>query len=327
MKKWTLNQGLSIYSVTKHKIIFVSNAHKKFHVPKTEEKLLNFLAQGLKTEKEIRDWMKLNDHEWTFETLTNSGILTNHFIDPKDKNSREDVFFNLFEEDVNYGEVIRSKTLLLIGGGGIGSHILQYFSRANIKKIIVVDGDKIEMSNLNRQILFDVDDIGKDKIKVLEEKVKKYSTTEVVGLKDKIESTKQLEKISNEFKVDFVVLSADSDVRLIKWCYDVFSLKGIPVTISGYIGTMMVSGPILDSKNKTFEDSFNNINSVSYLNKDFENAMAPSSIFMNSFISAYTAGEVLKYWSSKWKPETINKRIIIDFLTWQKHTFSLKAEE
>lgn len=326
MKKWTLNQGLNIFKTTKHKVIFIGNAQQRIVVPKTEMKLFDFLATGLKTEEEIKEWIRLNSNQWNFETLLNSGVLTDYFIDTKDRNSREDVFYSLINGDNELRNEIREKTILLIGTGGIGNHMIQYFSRINVKKIIIVDADVVEETNLNRQILFTEDDLGKNKTSVIAEKIKKYSSTEIVGINKFIRKPEDIKEIAEQNVVDFVVLSADSDIRLIKWCYESFALKGIPLTSCGYMGTLMISGPILVSRCFDLEKYFENLDSLHHINKNFENAITPSSIFMNAFISSYTACEILKYWTKKWKPETLNQKIYIDFLTWHKQTFSLDVE-
>ena len=54
----------------------------------------------------------------------------------------------------------------IVGIGGIGCPLSQYLVSSGIKKLTLVDGDSVEKNNLNRQILFGVNDIGKKKVKV-----------------------------------------------------------------------------------------------------------------------------------------------------------------
>ncbi len=52
-------------------------------------------------------------------------------------------------------------SVLIIGAGGLGSPIAIYLSALGIGKIGIVDRDKVEISNLNRQIIFENNDIRK----------------------------------------------------------------------------------------------------------------------------------------------------------------------
>ena len=56
---------------------------------------------------------------------------------------------------------IFNASVLIIGAGGLGSPIAIYLASLGIGKIGVVDKDKVELSNLNRQIIFNTKDINK----------------------------------------------------------------------------------------------------------------------------------------------------------------------
>lgn len=58
---------------------------------------------------------------------------------------------------------LKQAKVLVIGAGGLGCPILQYLSAAGVGTIGIVDGDSVDQSNLQRQILFTTDDIGKHK--------------------------------------------------------------------------------------------------------------------------------------------------------------------
>ena len=48
---------------------------------------------------------------------------------------------------------IESANILLLGVGGVGGYVLEMLTRLGVKKITVVDCDKFDETNLNRQIL------------------------------------------------------------------------------------------------------------------------------------------------------------------------------
>jgi molybdopterin-synthase adenylyltransferase len=56
--------------------------------------------------------------------------------------------------------------VLVIGAGGIGSPVLHYLAAAGVGAISVVDDDMVSLSNLQRQVIFGTDDVGKAKVDV-----------------------------------------------------------------------------------------------------------------------------------------------------------------
>ncbi|MGN6268545.1 MAG: HesA/MoeB/ThiF family protein [Sphingomonas sp.] len=54
-------------------------------------------------------------------------------------------------------------TVAVIGAGGIGSPALQYLAAAGVGRLIVIDDDRVDLSNLQRQTLFDTANIGRPK--------------------------------------------------------------------------------------------------------------------------------------------------------------------
>lgn len=63
------------------------------------------------------------------------------------------------------------KNIAIIGIGGLGSPVLQYLCAAGIGTIHIIDHDKVSLSNLQRQIIFNENDIGKDKARMANEKM------------------------------------------------------------------------------------------------------------------------------------------------------------
>jgi molybdopterin/thiamine biosynthesis adenylyltransferase len=59
---------------------------------------------------------------------------------------------------------ISSSKVLVVGMGGLGCPLILYLSNLGVNNIGIADHDKVELSNLNRQILFNTSDVGKFKV-------------------------------------------------------------------------------------------------------------------------------------------------------------------
>jgi len=70
---------------------------------------------------------------------------------------------------------IKKSKVLIIGMGGLGCPLLIYLARLGVGTIGIVDDDKIEFSNLNRQIIYNQTDLNKSKVEVAKKNIKKIS--------------------------------------------------------------------------------------------------------------------------------------------------------
>ena len=61
-------------------------------------------------------------------------------------------------------EKIKKSHVLLVGLGGVGSYVFEALVRSGIGKITIIDYDTIDISNLNRQLITNIDNVGKYKV-------------------------------------------------------------------------------------------------------------------------------------------------------------------
>ncbi|MEL6107662.1 MAG: molybdopterin-synthase adenylyltransferase MoeB [Planctomycetota bacterium] len=61
-------------------------------------------------------------------------------------------------------EKLKASSILVVGAGGLGSPIALYLAAAGVGRIGIVDFDRVEFSNLQRQIIHGTDDVGKSKV-------------------------------------------------------------------------------------------------------------------------------------------------------------------
>jgi molybdopterin/thiamine biosynthesis adenylyltransferase/rhodanese-related sulfurtransferase len=70
---------------------------------------------------------------------------------------------------------LKQAKVLIIGAGGLGCPVLQYLTAAGVGTIGIVDFDRIDESNLQRQVLYAAEDVGKYKAEVAKEKLSKQN--------------------------------------------------------------------------------------------------------------------------------------------------------
>ncbi len=96
---------------------------------------------------------------------------------------------------------IFSGNVLIVGIGGLGCPLLTYLAASGVGKIGIVDFDKVEISNLNRQTLFNPSDIGKFKVVQAKKIINKINKRiKVITFKKKIDD-KNIKKILGKFDI------------------------------------------------------------------------------------------------------------------------------
>jgi|TARA_B110000211_G_scaffold225918_1_gene278818 molybdopterin-synthase adenylyltransferase len=96
---------------------------------------------------------------------------------------------------------IKNSRVLIVGMGGLGCPLLTYLASSGVCNIGIVDHDIVELSNLNRQIIFNSSDIGKFKVVQAKTKIKKfYKDIKIKTFKEKI-SNKNIKKILKNYDI------------------------------------------------------------------------------------------------------------------------------
>ncbi|MDC2986564.1 HesA/MoeB/ThiF family protein [Candidatus Pelagibacter bacterium] len=116
--------------------------------------------------------------------------------------------FKRFEKQITLKKVgiagqmkIKKAKVLIIGIGGLGCPLLTYLASSGISNIGIVDHDKVELGNLNRQILFNTSDLGKYKVVQAKSKVIKiYKKIKIKTFKKKI-SKKNINSILKDYNI------------------------------------------------------------------------------------------------------------------------------
>ena len=204
-------------------------------------------------------------------------------------------------------KVIKSK-ILVVGAGGLGCPVIDYLSRAGVGNIGVIDHDKVDISNIHRQSLYNSKDVGKFKVSVLKKKIKLINPQIKIKIfRDRIKK-KNIEKILKNY--DYIVDGSDNFKT--KFLLNEYSIKYKKILIVGAISKMDGHIFTFDFKNKNdpcLKCFYQTEPSDEILNCEFEGILGP----VAGIVGNIQAIEILKKILNLSK-ESNNKIFILDLL-------------
>ena len=114
---------------------------------------------------------------------------------------------NLPNFGIESQQKLKQSKVLVVGTGGLGAPMLQYLTAAGVGTIGVVDFDVVDASNLQRQVLFTTEDIGKSKVATAIERLRQQNpNVNFIPFETKLDSSNALEIIK-----DFDVVADGTD--------------------------------------------------------------------------------------------------------------------
>ena len=127
-------------------------------------------------------------------------------------------------------KIISSK-VLIVGAGGLGCPAAEFLSRAGVGVIGIADDDKVSLSNIHRQSLYQTSNIGKSKVKIIKKKIKLINPGTKVKIYKLRINNQNLKKIINNY--DFIVDGSDNFKT--KFLLNDFSFKYKKFLVTGAI--------------------------------------------------------------------------------------------
>ena len=144
--------------------------------------------------------------------------------------------------------------ITVIGCGGIGGETIEMLARMGIGELVLVDKDAFDLSNLNRQTLASIADLGLDKSSVAAEKVRLINPyVKVTTFNEHIDQT-NIDKVIGDSNI---VIDALDNVLTRVIVSRKAKEKGIPYIHGAIHGTMGQITVFLPNSDKTYEEMFN----------------------------------------------------------------------
>ena len=138
---------------------------------------------------------------------------------------------------------LSTSCVAIVGCGGLGGYIAEELARIGVGRLVLIDGDRLEVSNLNRQIMSSELNIGQWKVEAARDRLQSInSEVQVEGIKGWFEEEKGPELFR---EVDLVCDALDSlptRVELERVCHQM-KLPLVFASIAGWFGQIGVSLP------------------------------------------------------------------------------------
>lgn len=314
-------------------ILFVINPFEGVRIIQSViiEQLIKLL-DGSFTEKEVIINLsnEFDVDKETFQTLITKlwekKIIEHYEQSATKKYERYDRQLNFFDLELKvsnrnelhkYQDKLLNSHVVLLGVGGIGNYAALALSGAGVGKITLIDDDDIELSNLNRQILFTPNDIASSKVNVVQRRLLEFSPkTEINIIKKKLHNFSEAKEIFDTISdIDLIFLSADEPQEIAYWIDSYNRDKNVPFIKCGYLGNFGVISPIIVPP-KTYENIYGELK-----NKQEENACIknwnsnmfkpPSMAATNGIIANIASLEVIKFLLNL-PSQKLEKRLMIN---------------
>lgn len=155
---------------------------------------------------------------------------------------------------------------IVLGGSGIGSVIAECALRLGFENITIIDGDQVELSNLNRQN-YTEEDISTDKVKAIEKRLKAINSNAKIKVHNCFLTEENVEAYIEGHKIAINALDFSSEVPLL--FDEICQQKNIPVLHpynlgwGGLVTAIKPSGLSLKTLEKP-DSKFNELKMVEY---------------------------------------------------------------
>lgn len=117
---------------------------------------------------------------------------------------------------------LNSSTVAIFGCGGVGSYAVEALARAGIGKIVLIDSDIVDETNINRQLIADTSTVGKNKVDVEKERILRINPkAEVITYNTFFNEESSKELINEEYNyIIDAIDSVKSKILLIQLAYE-----------------------------------------------------------------------------------------------------------
>lgn len=332
-----LNSTISVVKISENILeFFKTNTRQQLHIKVQDDTIMNIVLglDGTKTPEQISNEydIKLDDLKKLLNYLRKNGILDNvgNKIDFKYYSRfRRPIHFiaeysSSHEELVCMWEKIINSTVLIVGLGAVGSWVACNLAQSGVGKLILMDADTVDITNIHRQVSYRESDIGMYKTDILERKLKEYNPHICIEKRNIFLDKDNLHCFDNEH-IDLIINCADKpnvDTTSL-WIGGYAMKRGIAHIIGGgyNMHLSLIGQTVIPGKTacvncfKTKLEEENKIDPRKVKKLVVKNRKVGSFGPMCSMIASMVGMEAIKVLTKKIPPSNINRRGEFDIYT------------
>lgn len=113
---------------------------------------------------------------------------------------------------------LQQSTVMVVGCGAVGSFAIESLARSGVGHIVLIDFDKVEESNINRQLFALESTLGKNKVEVAKSRILDINPNIKVDVFNIFFDAETNLNIKPDFVID-AIDSVQSKIALYKWCF------------------------------------------------------------------------------------------------------------
>lgn len=272
----------------------------------------------------LNDLLSTLDQEYLLEDVAcnDRGLLSEYDAIRWSRNAE---FFGAYNKSsinkFTYQQKLKNIKVTILGLGGVGSQVLYNLVAMGVHNLKIVDYDRVELSNLNRQIIYCESDVGRYKTEAAKEKILSLlPAANVEVINHKIKSSAEIKSMIDG--QDFVISAIDYPREsILDWVNQACVSADVPFICGALDSSSAVYYTIIPGKTGCIEcwkSSARKSNLVFQdvmKNDGFVKAQSPNVTMMPfiSILSGMIANELLKIVTDIAKPQSLARMCAYDF--------------
>jgi bacteriocin biosynthesis cyclodehydratase domain-containing protein len=167
-------------------------------------------------------------------------------LDPMDAQrfARQLPYFEDFGDPVAAQQALRASSVAILGCGGLGTWALGALAGVGIGRFVLIDDDAVELSNLNRQILYRAADVGAAKVDRAAAWLEAFDPS--IAVETRHERIASRDDLTDLADCDVLLVTADwPPYALTRWVNNAALAAGLPFVVAGQQPPLISVGPTI----------------------------------------------------------------------------------